>query len=211
MSKTVTIFFTLLLLLASCFIAGCSSNTLSGIPPPTETSKKIDAGFTGHGQPDTAQRLRFEDTVAKIFTTDLFDMENDIPVNITQENVSSAKRIKNIRGGDLDENGDASSWTFVVEHSDKFSIVTYNNRGVQISTSQGTLIQPEIFTEEIISPRNLFEKNRATILNTTRGGTTVTRDLSLGGEFYTLSISGHGTPVLLVFDAKTGVLTSSND
>jgi hypothetical protein len=211
MSKTAPMFFTLLLVLASCFIAGCSSIPLSGTPPAEEPSIKTDVGFSGNGQSEIIQRLRFEDTVAKIFTTDLFDMENDIPVNITQENVSSAKHIKNIRGSDLDENGGASSWTFVVKHSDKFSIVTYNNRGGQISTTPGTLSQPEIFTDGIISPRSLFEKNRATILNSTRGRTTITRDLSLGGGFYTLSISGHGTPVLLVFDAKTGVLTSSND
>jgi hypothetical protein len=213
MRKTALVFFTLLLVLGSCFIAGCSSLPSSGTPTPSETSQKVNAGLTGQDtKPVPFQRLQFEDTVQKIYSTDVFDMDKDIPANESRENVSLVKRFKNIRGADLDESGNASSWTFVIEHGDNFSIVTYNNAGVQISNTPGTLKQPEIYTDKIITPGKLFEKNRAVIFNTTRTGTAVTRDLSLNSGNYTITISpGHGTPRILTFDATTGVLTSSND
>ena len=68
----------------------------------------------------------------------------------------------------------------------------------------------EKYKHQILSPRELFEKNRAAILNPAVLGTT-TRDLSLRGGNYTVSISGQGSIRTLVFDAKTGVLTSTND
>jgi len=217
MSKTAMVFFTLLLVVAGCFIAGCGSLPFSDTSTPSETPQKVNSGVTGQDTTSAAsQRLQFGDTIEKAVSTDIFDSGNDIPVNISGENasqqtVSLEKRFKSIRGTDLDENGDAISWTFVIEHGEKFSIVTYNSNGVQISNSQGTLRQPEIFTDRIISPRDLFDRNRAVIFNTTRTGTAVTRDISLGGGNYTISIKGHGTPRILVFDATTGVLTSTND
>jgi len=79
-----------------------------------------------------------------------------------------------------------------------------------ISNSPGSIQRAEIFIDQILSPRELFEKNRAVILNPALSGTT-TRDLSLSGGNYTVSISGQGSIRTLVFDAKTGVLTSTND
>jgi len=216
MSKTAMVFFILLLVLASCFIAGCNSLPFSGTSAQTETPKKVDVGLTGHENPVTAQRYQFDKAVAGLFSADSVTMWNDTPVNASQENVSQKivypeKHIKYIRGADLDENGDASSWTFVVDHGDQFSFVTYNSRGMIISNSPGTIKRTEIFTDQIIKPRELFEKNRAVIFNTTWTGTDVTRDLSLGGGNYTVTISGDDTLQILTFDAKTGAPTSSND
>lgn len=216
MRKTVMVFIPLLLVLASCFITGCSSLPFSGSPAPSETRGNVDVGFSEIENPVITQRYQFEEALTEINSPDSQAKWNDSEVSLPEENTSRdavfpQKHIKHIRGSDLDQNGDASSWTFVVEHGDQFSIVTFNRQGVTVSNSPGTLRQTEIFTDHIISPRKLFEKNRDVIFNTTRTGTAVTRDLSLGGGNYTLFISDHGTPRALVFDATTGVLTSSND
>jgi hypothetical protein len=216
MSKSAVVFFTLLLVLASCFIAGCSSLPFSGTPTPTETPKNVNVGLTGNDNSVTAQRYQFDEAVAGLFSADSVVMWNDTPVNASQENVSPGnaypeKHIKYIRGADLDENGDASSWTFVVDHGNQFSFVTYGSKGTTISNSPGNIERTEIFLNQTITPRELFEKNRAVIFNTTWSGTAVSWDLSLGGGNYIVTISGSGAPRILIFDAKTGALTSSND
>ena len=66
-----------------------------------------------------------------------------------RHSVCPKKHIKYIRGTDLDENGDAASWTFVVEHGDQFSMVTYNRQGMTISNSPGSIQRAEIFTDQI--------------------------------------------------------------
>ena len=76
--------------------------------------------------------------------------------NVSQEIAYPEKHIKYIRGVDLDENGDASSWTFVVDHGDQFSFVTYNSKGMIISNSPGTIERTEIFLNQTITPRELF-------------------------------------------------------
>jgi hypothetical protein len=202
MRRAGLVFFTGLLVLASCFIAGCNSLPVSG-SPPQKTPGKIDVGFTGQEIPGTIQRYQFEDTLADLISKDLNATGDDIPINVSRE-----KHIKSIRGTDLDEKGAARSWTFIVEHGSQISIVTYNQQGMISSSAPGTIKRAEIFTSQILSPRELFNKNRAVIFNTTMAGTTGSLDLSLSEGYYSLTLSGNGTPENLVFDAKTGALTS---
>jgi hypothetical protein len=215
MSKTVMVFFTLMLVLASCFIAGCSSLPFSGTPAPTETPKIINAGLTGHDNFVSVQRYQLDEAKDWIYSQDSGVQWNDTPVNVIRENVTQdvfpEKHIKYIRGADIDENGDATSWTFFIEHGGHFSIVTYSTQGVTISDTPGTIQRTEIFTDQIVKPRELVEKNHDLIFDTNQKDTSVTRDLSLSGGNYTISISGNGLPRILIFDAKTGVLISSND
>ncbi|MDD1682538.1 MAG: hypothetical protein LUO98_01770 [Methanoregula sp.] len=213
MSKTAVIFFIVMLVITSCFIAGCSSLpfTDNGTPAPTETPKKLNAGLAEQKKPDTAQRYSFENPVAKILTTDLFDEQNTVPANESGGNIAQGdtpfeRHIKYIHGADLDEKGDARSWAFIVEHGDKYSIVSYTDKVVAISNVPGSIAGTEILTDQILSPRELFEKNRAVI-----SGTAGSRDLSLDGGNYTITISGQGTPRILIFDAKTGALILTND
>ena len=206
MSKRAMVFFTLLLVLCTCYIAGCSSPPSSGTPKPSETPHKVTTGPVRQDNTVVSHRYKFEETVA-----DLTLPEPETRENYPATNVSSEDHIKQIRGVDLDENGDAGSWTFIIEHGDNVSVVAYTSHGWVFSSSPGTYNQSEIFTDQIISPRNLFKKNHDVIFNTARTGTAVTRDLSLRGGYYALTISGGNTPRTLIFDAKTGALTSSND
>jgi hypothetical protein len=218
MSKTAMVFFTLMLVLASCFIIGCGSLPFSGTPAPTEIAQKTNTGITPHDSPE--RRFAFDEIARDLASTNFVVVQNNVAVmeNATAANLSlppastsPEKHIKSIRGVNLDESGNASSWSFVVEQGDQLAIVTYDNQGMVFSSSPGTIKRSEIFIDQIMTPRELFEKNRAVILDTTRTGTGVTRDLSLGEGSYTLSISGRGAPRVLVFDAKTGALKSTND
>jgi hypothetical protein len=199
MRRTATVFFALLLIIAS-FISGCSSLPSSGTTPQ-ETHKPINTSFSGNYSPGGSQRLRFEPSAADLASTDL-----DAGGNTTTANVSREKHIKGIRGTDLDENGDAASWTFIIEQNARIFIVSYTQQGVTSSSGPGTIQQDEIFPARIIPPRELFEKNRAVIFNTTGQDTPRSLDLSLSRGYYSLTISGRDTSHTMVFDAKTGVL-----
>jgi hypothetical protein len=229
MSKTAVIFFTLLLVFTSCFIAGCSSLPSSDTSSPSETpgrmantpQNNVQNNAVPQGEP-TSQRFAFENVLQDLARSDL-----ETPVDLSEptaehpkntspgaaSETSSIKQIKQIRAGDLDEKGAARSWTFIVEHAGTVSVVSFGNKGMVFSGSPGTLSQPEIITDKIISPSSLFSKNHDVIFNTSKTGTAVTRDLSLVGNNYTISISTglNKPPRLLVFDATTGVLISSND
>jgi hypothetical protein len=236
MSKTAIGFFTLLLVLASCFIAGCSSLPFSSeTPPPAVTPGKVVN--TGQGSTDAAaleaavlsQRYSFEDVTADLALLDLETKQirdnvepmgtlgtpgpDEIPAEPVQPGVAPGaqgkKQIKQVRGGNLNENGDAASWTFIVEHGGKVSIVSYSERGTTYSGSPGSVSLPEIIPGQIMSPAKLFEKNHDRIFNASQAGTAITRDLSLVGNNYTITISTkRGPSEILVFNAKTGGLIS---
>jgi hypothetical protein len=223
MSKTAVVFFTLLLVFTSCFIAGCSSLPSSDISAQSETPGHVGSAGqinTGPARQDAAlsQRYAFEDIITEITSSDLETRVNmseetgDSPI-VTPSAVSSKKQIRQIRASDLDESGAAKRWTLIIEHEGIVSIVSFGHEGLVFSGSPGTLNQPEIFPDRIISPSGLFKKNHDVIFNTTLTGTAVTRDLSLQGNNYTISIAtGRDKPPrILVFDATTGVLKSSND
>lgn len=234
MSKTAIVFFTLLLVFASCFIAGCSSLPFSSEPPaPAVTPGKVPN--TGQGSPDAAaleaavlsQRYSFEDVTADLALLDLDTKQirdnaepmgtlgNPGPGETPAEPVQPAlttsvpgrKQIKQVRGGNIDENGKASRWTFIVEHSGKVSIVSYSEEGTTYSGSPGSVSLPEIIPGQIMSPAKLVEKNHDRIFNASQ--TAVTRDLSLVGNNYTITISTkRGPSEILVFNAITGGLIS---
>ena len=60
-----------------------------------------------------------------------------------------------------------------------------------------------------MSPAMLFEKNHDKIFSASQTGSAVTRDLSLVGNNYTITISTkRGPSEIMVFNAKTGGLIS---
>ena len=236
MSKTAIVFFTLLLVLASCFIAGCSSLPFSSEKPaPAVTPGKVVN--TGQGGTDAAaleaavlsQRYSFDDVTADLALLDLETRQirdnvepmgtlgnpetSKSPSEPVQPDAATSapgkKQIRQVRGGNLDEKGNAASWTFIVEQGGKVSIVSYSERGTTYSGSPGSVNLPEISPGQIVNPARLFEKNHDRIFNASQTGAAVTRDLSLVGNNYTITIStSRGPSEILVFDAKTGGLIS---
>jgi hypothetical protein len=60
-----------------------------------------------------------------------------------------------------------------------------------------------------MSPAMVFEKNHNRIFSASQTGSAVTRDLSLVGNNYTITISTkRGPSEIMVFNAKTGELIS---
>ncbi|WP_321505512.1 hypothetical protein [uncultured Methanoregula sp.] len=198
-----TIFFTIALVLAGCFIMGCSST-----PPamqPNKTPAGTDFGFRPvTALPDDQQALSFKESTADLAGLYLDAGSRSAP------NTSPGNQILYIRGNNLNANGDARSWTFVVRHNNRTSLVTYDLQGRKISEWMGNFSRKEIQLDSIIPPDELFLKNRPAIIGDTKENLTESRDLVLSMDSYTLTVSGRDAKRILVFDAKTGIPLRSN-
>jgi hypothetical protein len=114
-----------------------------------------------------------------------------------------------VQGEGLDGTGNASSWLFVVHYQDRTSYVTYDYTGERAVDWSGGYPGEEVFPDQVIPPRTLFEKNRDKIFSTPDAISTGSRELILAGSNYTLTIKEKDKTRILKFDAKTGALTSS--
>jgi hypothetical protein len=214
MRENAMVIFIIILVIAGCVIAGCSSLPFSNPgpqPTPQETPRKVSAGLVGEsGIPATVQRYPFKETLADISSQDLSFVpgvpETAVPefaINKVQANVSPQNHIISIRGTDIDETANAISWTYMIEHGGKTTIITYGPQGITRMDGSKTTNQTEIIIDQIIPPRDLLMKNQAVLLNITG-----TRDLYLNGNYYVITITDNGKRQNLVFDAKTGGLKS---
>jgi hypothetical protein len=197
MSKTAVTFFTLLLVLASCYTAGCSLPLSPGTPSSSEKSGLS----SGQGNAGIPGKLPLEDALGFIFSSDWSGPENAAAVT-----GSPARLINYIHGVDLDEQGYASTWMIVVETEGKSSMVTVSSQGSSTTNAPAIPTWTEINTDQILYPRELIEKNRALIFNTSQSGTIASRSLSLEEGNYIVTLSGRNTQQTLVFNATTGVL-----
>jgi hypothetical protein len=198
--KHLAVFIPLILVLVGCFIMGCSTQTPA--PQLNETKNSTDFGFRPETVSPERQVLSFGEVAANL--VDLrFDVGNDTAVNASPNN-----HILYIRGNNLNENGVAEIWTCAMRHNNRTFIVTYDRHGRNIVDWTGDFTQREIQMDSIITPEDLFLNNRAAIIRDQEKNQTVSRDLELSMDNYTLTISGDGAKRVLVFDAKTGALTS---
>ena len=198
MSKTAVTFFTLLLVLASCYIAGCSLP----LSPGTPSSSEKGGLSSGQGTAGIPGKLSLEDALGFIFSSDWSGPENAVDVT-----GSPAKHIRYIHGVDLDEQGFAGSWMIVVEMAGKSSMVTVSSQDSTTANAPDIATWTEINTDQIIYPRELIEKNRALIFNASQSGTIASRSLTLEEGNYIVTLSGRNGQQLLVFNATTGALT----
>lgn len=198
MSKTAMVFFTLMLVLASCYAAGCSLPSSSGAPASSEKASLS----SGQGNTGIPGKQSLEDALGFVFSGDWSGPENAIPVA-----GSPVKLIKYIYGADLDEQGYASSWMIVVEMAGKSSMVTINNQGSTTTDAPGIATWTVINTDQILYPRELIEKNHALIFNTSQSSTIVSRSLTLEDGDYIITLSGKNGQQTMVFNATTGALT----
>jgi hypothetical protein len=169
------------------------------------THTKVDTGFVVLNQSNEFERVNFEDIISNVPYVGINREEN------TSDNITKTTHIQLIRGYNLDATGNASSWIFVVRQPEQVSLVTYDRAGERVNTWPGGYPEKEIIISQLITPRKLFEKNREQIFKTPQAITTGSRELALAEGNYYLTITGQGKTRYLVFDAKTGALTSSND
>lgn len=204
MRKIAYIFFFIVLVVAIIVVIG--GNPLSFFnPSPQTTHSKVDVGFVVLKESDEFEGINFENVIPNVQYIGINREES------TSDNTTETTHIQMIRGYKLDATGNASSWIFIVRQPELVSLVTYDRSGEKVNTWQGGYPEKEIIISQIITPRKLFEKNREQIFKTPLAITTESRELVLTEGNYYLTITGQGKTRDLVFDAKTGVLTSSND
>lgn len=204
MRKGAYVFFFILLVVA--IVVMIAGNPLSFFNPSQKaTHSKVDVGFVVLNQSDEFVRINFEEIAPNVKYVGINREESP------SQNTTKTTHIHLIRGYKLDATGNASSWIFVVRQPQQVSLVTYDRSGETVNTWLGGYPEKEIIISEIITPRKLFEKNRDQIFKTPQAITTESRELALAEGNYYLTINGPQKTRYLVFDAKTGVLTSSND
>jgi hypothetical protein len=208
MRKVAYVFFFILLVVAIIVIIG-GNPLLFFNQSPQATHSKVDVGFVVLNQSEELQRVNFEDVAPNVLYVG-FNPE-DSTAEKTAQNTSETTHIQLIRGFNLDATGNASSWIFVVRQPEQVSLVTYDHYGETVNNWQGKYPEKEIIISQIITPRQLFERNREQIFPTPLAITTESRELALAEDKYYLTVTGQGKTRHLVFDAKTGALTSSND
>ena len=201
MRKAAYVFFFILLVLAIVVMIG--GNPLSFFSPsPQATHSKVDIGFIVLNQSNEFERVNFEDIIPNVPNVGILREDS------TSDNITETTHIQLIRGYNLDATGNASSWIFVVRQPELVSLVTYDRSGERVNTWLGRYPEKEIIISQIITPRKLFEKNREQIFPTSLAITTESRELTLADGKYYLTTTGQGKTRYLVFDAKTGALTS---
>jgi hypothetical protein len=194
------IVFSIMLVLASCFITGCASSPSNPPPQAQATQGTGNGGYQDVSIP--AQNYSFEEVTSYVYTAPLIS-NTGLPL------AHSEVHIQMVQGEGLDGTGNASSWLFVVHYQDHTAYVTYDYTGERVTEWSGGYPKEEVFIDQVIPPKTLFEKNRDKIFNTPDAIITGSRELALTGSNYTLTIKEKDKTRILDFDAKTGALTSS--
>jgi hypothetical protein len=198
----VYVLFSLALFLAGALIMGCITLPFFG-QPPQETSKPV-SGFTSINNPYKSPTYNnFDDAISDLAGLELAGNSS------TNAIVSPEKEVLYISGRRLDSSGNASTWIFAVRYANTTFIVTYNHNSRSIVNWPAGFSGPVIKTDQIITPSELMDRNRALILGNWSANETFSQDLVLQGDNYTLTQSGHGASRNLLFNAVTGVLISS--
>lgn len=204
MRKGVYIFFFILFVVAIVVMIGGNPLSFFNLSPQA-THSKVNIGFVVLNQSDEFVRINFENIAPDAQYVGINREERPF------ENSTKTTHIQLIRGYNLDATGNASSWIFVVRQPQQVSLVTYDHSGETVNNWKGWYPEKEIVISQIITPRKLFEKNRDLIFNTPQAITTGSREIALANGSYYLTITGPQKTRYLIFDAKTGALTSSND
>ena len=202
MRRASYVIFSIMLVLACCFITGCSSSP-SGSSPQGQQGK-VNAGVSFDNNADEIRNYSFEEVTSAISLAPFNSVTNEpVPPDETH--------ILLISGENLNDKGNASSWLFIVQYQNSTKFVTYDQYGETIINWSGGYPREEVFPDQVVPPGILFDQNRDRIFKDPQAISTESRRLVLSGSTYTLTIRGQNSSRILVFDAKTGALTSSND
>jgi hypothetical protein len=109
-------------------------------------------------------------------------------------------------GLDVDGSGDARNWIFGVGNTTGTRMLAYDGNGWIAIPWNAPPGSEEIAFDSIISPGQLFSKNREVIIGNPSSSLTEKRDLELNKGVYTLTITSGDTNRILTFNATTGEL-----
>jgi len=183
-----------LIIATSILSMGCSST----VQPSQENQ---NSSITVNNSYESAA-TSFEDAVSSL---------NGVDFGLGTGNATdSVNHILIVQGSRLGSTGNAANWLLFVKRANRTYVVNFNRNGNSVSPWGGKVPDNEIVVDQIVHPSDLFSNNRDVILATSHPDAPDTRDLTLSKGNYTLSItSGYGARVL-VFNATTGALISSN-
>ena len=208
MRLTALLSYILVLLMLSCFFAGCSTEA------PAASSQKTlqgtNAGFSPVNRSADTGEFRFAMTdvsmnaVAFPSGRDTARADELYPPGTIEQ--PRDVHLIYVSGNNLDESGNATRWTYAVRSMNKTFLVTRDRNGETVIEWTAALPEDEIFFDSIQTPAQLFAANGAAIFPTPDAKISGTRDLALGKGIYSLTISGAGKTRVLLFDAKTGAL-----
>jgi len=200
----------LLLMGTFCSIAGCSGPSAGSQPDVPPAS--VNIGFSTENQTPGAAEYTSDMDTDSLYTIsypydpmpETFDELQS--VNTTRDKQSQDIHILYVSGNRLDATGKAARWTYAVRHLNRTFLVTFDNTGMKITDWNTSLPTDEISFDQVISPSDLFLRNRDAIFASADAEITEKRDIMLGNGMYSLTITSPVKPRTLVFDAMTGVL-----
>lgn len=166
-------------------------------------TKELQAstGFLILNQSDSFTGISFPDTTSRI----LFSLPE------SEGNTTVTTSIRMIQGYNLDTSGNASSWDVIACQKERSFLITFSRSGEQVFNWSGRCPEQEIHPASVITPRDLFVKHHERIFLQPDAITNESRDLTLSGNTYYLSIKGPAIQRELRFNATTGALISAND
>jgi hypothetical protein len=171
----------------------CSACVFS---PPAEQKPQQEGGLTQVTVPVETSRISFEAAHQKL---------KDYRTDSLSGSVNN-KIIYYILAKDVDASGNAVSWAFGVNYGMGDRLLIYDKSGWTVfPQSNTTLPSEEIVVDHIISPGNLFTRNKAVILNTS-SSIPERQDLELYQGIYKLTMYSGSTSRILTFNATTGAL-----
>jgi len=116
-----------------------------------------------------------------------------------------------IRGGELDDAGNARQWLFGINKEGVHELQIYDASGWTDIPYSGVMPADPIILSKIVSPGRLFAMNNAGILGDSVSASPEQRDLELKNGKYTVSITSGSTSRVMRFNATTGDAIESND
>jgi hypothetical protein len=186
------------LLLVLCFCSACTSQSPSqgqaGTLPSASTIPTPVPGLSA-ASPGTS------------VTTASFD-EAKTSLEGYNPQLSDDTRVYRVQGKGLDASGSAVTWVFTVNLDNTNQLLTYNGNNWRNTTISSVNFPEVIDFNLIISPAELFSRNRQTLFPTELSGAEVTRDLDLANSVYTVTITSGSDMKVYRFNATTGVLIS---
>lgn len=190
------------LLLVLCFCIACTSQSPSqeqaGTIHSVSTTPTMIPGLSPASQSMGGPPTGFEEARTGLFGYNP-QMYNDTRFN---------KTVYRVQGKGLDASGSAITWIFTVNLDDTNQLLTYNSNNWRNTTISSVILPEVIDFDRIISPAELFSRNRQTLFPTGLSGAEVTRDLDLANSVYTVTITSGSDMKVYRFNATTGVLIS---
>lgn len=200
MKKKAYLLFFIVIAAAIIVITGFFSFPSLSFSPDTKETK-AGTGFIILNQSDPVKGISFPDTASRI----LFSLPD------SEDNTTESPGIRMIHGYKLDTSGNASSWDIIVCRGERSFLITYSSSGERIYNWSGRCPEQEIPLTLVITPRDLFLKHKEQIFLQPDAITNESRDLTLAGNTYYLTITGPAIQRDLRFNATTGALISAND